>query len=71
VQGEADGSVVTYINVIYRVTNELNLLNEKKTKVYFHPRKLIGRRPAREVGSGTDTRGPAAPELPTDIKQTA
>jgi hypothetical protein len=26
---------VTYINVINRVTDELNLANEKKTTVYF------------------------------------
>jgi hypothetical protein len=42
VQGEADGSGVTYIHVVYRVTNELNLPNEKKTMVYFHRRRLLG-----------------------------
>jgi hypothetical protein len=51
-------SGVTYINVIYRVTNELNLSNEKKTKVYFHPAEIARR--------GSVSVGPAGSDLGTD-----
>ena len=60
-------SGVTYIDVIYRVTKELNLSNEKKTKVYFH-RAEIGRRGWVSVGLagsdlGTDETPPCCSEM--------
>jgi hypothetical protein len=52
--GTAEGGV-TYINVINQVTSELNLPNEKKTKVYFHRPEIGG---CRCEGPGSMTRKP-------------
>lgn len=60
-------SGVTYINVIYRVTNELNLSNEKKTKVYFHPAKIARRGWVSVRPVGSDLGAGGTPPCCSDI----
>jgi hypothetical protein len=63
------------MNVIYRVTDELNLPNEKKTTVYFRPagndRRGSGHTKACEPDSAADDTPPGGCELPAGVWQTA